>query len=160
MRITPITAIVATAALAACASTPVYGPAERPGGYGYAEQAIEQGRYRVSYRGKTLASAEDGAIRRAADLAVQNGYDWFTVVSRSADGIGGVRRGGPTIGIGGSTGGRRSGVGLGVSLPLGGGGRSQEAAVSLEVVMGDGIKPDGPQTYDARSVLTNIATRS
>lgn len=158
MRTTTLAALASAAVLAACATTPVYGPAERSGDYGYAEQAIEQGRYRVSYRGKSLAAAEDGAIRRAADLATQNGYDWFTVVNRSAEGIG-QRRGGPSIGLGGSTGGRRSGVGLGVQLPLGGGGRGQEATVLLEVVMGDGIKPDGPQTYDARSVLSNVGFR-
>jgi hypothetical protein len=142
--------------LAACATAPVYGPAASPSDYGYREQPIEEGRYRVSYRGKTLAAAEDGAIRRAADLAVANGYDWFTVVSRSAEGVG-ARRGGPTVGVGGSSGGwRGGGVGVGVSLPLGGG-RSNEAVVSLEVLMGDGLKPEGPQTYDARSVLANIA---
>lgn len=156
MRTTFLSALVLTAALGACATAPAYGPAEGPGDYGYADQPIEDDRYRVSYRGKSLAAAEDGAIRRAADLAVANGYDWFTVVNRSAEGVGEPRRGGPTIGIGGSTGGWRSGAGVGVSLPLGGGGR-QEAQVLLEVIMGDGRRPDGPQTYDARSVLSNVA---
>ena len=141
--------------LAACASNAGYGPAERASDYGYRSQVIEDGRFRVSYRGRDIVQAEDGAIRRAAELSVERGADWFTVVSRAADG-GEVRRGGPTVGIGGSTGGRRSGVGLGVSLPLGGGG-SAPVTVSMEVVTGSGPKPDGPQTYDARSVLANVA---
>ena len=141
----------ALALLAACASTPAYGPAEGSG-YGYKETPIEDGRYRVSYRGRDQAAAEDGALRRAAELAVARGADWFTVVSRQTDGE--VRRGGPSIGIGGGTGGRGGGVGLGVQLPLGGGGGGART-VYLEVLTGSGPRPDGPQTYDARSVLAN-----
>ena len=146
---------LAALALVACASTPAYGPAEGGSDYGYRSQVIEDGRYRVSYRAKELALAEDGALRRAAELATQQGADWFTVVSRNAEG-GRVRAGGPSVGIGGGTGGRGGGVGLGVSLPLGGGG-SAPVTVSMEVVTGTGVKPDGPQTYDARSVLANVA---
>ena len=145
---------LAALALAACASTPAYGPAEDASDYGYRSQVIEDGRYRVSYRAKQVAAAEDGALRRAAELAVERGADWFTVVNRSADG-GQLRGGGSSIGIGGGTGGRRGGVGLGVSLPLGGG-RTAPVTVALEVVTGDGPKPDGTQTYDARSVLANV----
>ena len=149
-----LAALLAAATLGACASNAGYGPAERSSDYGYRSQTIEDGRYRVSYRGRALAAAEDGALRRAAELAVERGADWFTVVSRAADGQP-IRRGGPSVGIGGSTGGRRGGVGLGVSLPLGGGG-SAPVSVSLEVVTGTGPKPDDPQTYDARSVLANV----
>lgn len=149
-----LSAIALCAGLAACATNPGYGPADTASDYGYRSQVIEDGRYRVSYRGQSLAAAEDGALRRAAELATERGADWFTVVSRAADG-GQVRAGGPTVGIGGSTGGRRSGVGLGVSLPLGGQ-RSAPVTVSLEVVTGEGFKPAGPQTYDARSVLANV----
>ena len=149
-----LAALALFAGLAACASTPAYGPADRASDYGYRSQVIEDGRYRVSYRGKTLGAAEDGALRRAAELATERGADWFTVVSRAADG-GQVRGGGSSIGIGGGTGGRRGGVGLGVSLPLGGQ-RSAPVTVSLEVLTGTGAKPEGPQTYDARSVLVNV----
>ena len=150
-------ALCAALALAACASTGGYGPAESASGTGYRSQVIEDGRYRVSYRDRGLAAAEDGALRRAAELAVQGGADWFTVVSRNAEG-GQVRSGGPTVGIGGGTGGRGGGVGLGVSLPLGGQ-REALVAVSLEVVTGTGLKPDDPRSYDARSVLANVAPR-
>ncbi|WP_031554574.1 CC0125/CC1285 family lipoprotein [Parvularcula oceani] len=142
--------------LAACATGPSYGPADRPGALGYSDRPIEADRYRVSYRARNLIEAEDGALRRAADLTLQNGYDWFTIVTRSADAEGVGRSSGASVGIGGSTGGfGRSGVGLGVQLPLG---RRDagETVVSLEVVMGTGPEPDGPQTYDATAVLGNL----
>ena len=148
-----VSAAALAAALAACASTPAYGPADSASDYGYRSQVIEDGRYRVTYQAKGLPAAEDGALRRAAELAVERGADWFTVVNRSADG--GQRvGGGSSVGIGGGTGGRRGGVGLGVSLPLGGG-RTAPVVVALEVLTGTGAKPEGPQTYDARSVLAN-----
>ncbi|MBB4658433.1 CC0125/CC1285 family lipoprotein [Parvularcula dongshanensis] len=140
--------------LAACASGAAYGPASSPSALGYREQPIEAGRYRVVYRGKSLQVAEDGALRRAAELALADGYDWFTVVSRAAESEGGYRSG-PSIGLGAGKGGRSSGVGLGVQLPLGGGG-SSETAVSLEVVMGRGERPSDPQTYDANSVASTL----
>ena len=141
------------ALLAACASNAGYGPADDRSGYGYREVPIEANRYRVSYKGRDQAAAEAGALRRAAELAVARGDDWFTVVSRETDAAARVRSG-PTIGIGGGTGGRRGGVGLGVSVPLGGGGGG-DRTVFLEVLTGSGPRPDGPQTYDARQVLTN-----
>lgn len=149
--------LLAVSGLAACASNPGYGPADKASDLGYRSQTIEEGRYRISYRGQSLTDAEDGALRRAAEVAVDTGADWFTVVSRSADGGGQRVRGGPSVGIGGSTGGRRGGVGLGVSLPLGGGTRSAPVTVSMEIVTGLGEKPGDPQSYDARSVLVNVA---
>ena len=151
MRILHLAAPALLGLLAACATSPAYGPADGSG-FGYKDTRIENDRYRVSYRGGDQAGAEDGALRRAAELAVAQGADWFTVVSRSTEGE--MRRSGPSIGIGGGTGGRRGGVGLGVQVPLGGGSGGART-VLLEVLIGSGPRPDGPQTYDARSVLSN-----
>lgn len=141
--------------VAACASSGGYSPASSSGGYGYADQIIETGRYRVTYRARSADAAEDGALRRAAELATQNGFDHFTVVARDID----RQRagGGSSIGIGGSTGGRRSGIGLGVSVPLSSG--REDVSVRLEVVMGQGEKPEGPRSYDARQLLSNLASQ-
>ena len=147
--------LLALLPLAACASTSAYGPAEGNGS-GYKDTRIEANRYRVSYKANDPAAAEDGALRRAAELAVAQGGDWFTVVSRQTDAAP-ARRSGPTVGIGGGTGGRGGGVGLGVQLPLGGGGGGART-VFLEVLIGSGERPDGPQTYDARQVLANAST--
>ncbi|MCQ8183943.1 CC0125/CC1285 family lipoprotein [Parvularcula maris] len=140
---------------AGCAGTPAYGPAEGSG-FGYREQAIETTRYRVSYKAKSPIEAEDGALRRAAELTRQKGFDHFTVTARNVDR---ERSASPrsSVGIGGSTGGRRSGVGLGVSVPLGGSG-SESATARLEIVMGNGAKPDDPRSYDAAAVLSNLGS--
>ncbi|MFC3301867.1 CC0125/CC1285 family lipoprotein [Parvularcula lutaonensis] len=148
-----IVSALALVMVAACAGTPDYGPANARG-FGYAEQQIETGRYRVSYKARNAVEAEDGALRRAAELTRMRGFDYFTVVSRD------VSRersgGGSSIGIGGATGGRRSGVGVGLSVPLGGG--SEEVTTRLEIVMGKGSKPDDPRAYDANAVLGNLGT--
>lgn len=138
--------------LAACASSTAYAPASG-GGFGYSDQAIESNRYRVSYRGRSADDAEAGALRRAAELTLQNGFDYFTVVSRDVM----AERSGPqsSVGIGGSTGGWRSGVGIGVSVPISGGG-SRDTTIRIEIVMGSGEKPDNPRSYDAQTVLTNL----
>lgn len=138
-------------ALGACASTPSYGPAAGSG-YGYSEQAIEANRHRITYRGKSAQEADDGALRRAAEITRLKGLDHFTIVSRDVE----SRRSGPrsSVGIGGSTGGRRSGIGLGVNVPLGGG--REDVTVRIEIIMGSGERPENERSYDARSVLGNL----
>ncbi|WOI53050.1 CC0125/CC1285 family lipoprotein [Parvularcula sp. LCG005] len=140
--------------LGACSVTPAYGPSLERDDFGYREQRIETNRYRVVYRAPDRGMAMDGALRRAAELTVAQGYDYFEVVSRDTDA---ERRGrsGPSVGIGGSTGGRNSGVGVGISLPLGGG-NAEEVTARLEVLMGRGTKPDTGEAYDARVVLENL----
>ncbi|HYF23785.1 MAG TPA: hypothetical protein VD929_10350 [Caulobacteraceae bacterium] len=149
--------------LAACTTTTAYAPATSAGSTGFAEQRIESDRWRVSFRGGTDADAHrvtDLALLRAAELTLQNGYDWFWVENRYVDG---PRRGygGPSISIGGGTGsyGRHSGVsiGTGVTLPLGGG--QPARAVTLEIKTGRGAKPADPNAYDARAVQQSLSAR-
>ena len=139
-------------ALAACTSGPTrYIPALDGNDMGYREQRLEQERYRISFRANPdlkAAEVEDMALRRAAELAIQNGYQWFQVVTRMTDVVGGSQTaGGPTIGIGGSSGSYGSSVGLGLGFNLGGDTRQYEA--TLEVLMGRGQKPADPAAYDA-----------
>ena len=52
---------------------------------GYSEQRLGDNRYRVTFDGNTLTSRErvEGyMLYRAAELTVQNGYDWFRIVDR------------------------------------------------------------------------------
>ncbi|MEO1658571.1 MAG: hypothetical protein AAFR65_12700 [Pseudomonadota bacterium] len=145
-------ALLAALTLVACASTPAYGPAEGDS-YGYRDQIIETGRYRVSYFSDDRQEAENGALRRAAELTLQEGFDHFVVISRSAESTRQPPR--SSVGIGGGTGGRRSGFGLGVSVPLGE--TREEVSTRLEIVMGNGPKPDDAiQAYDAEDTLTNL----
>ncbi len=155
--------LIAALSLAACATAvgTDYRPADKKG-YGYAEQRVEAGRYRVTFAGDGAtppALVEDFALLRAAELAKANGYDWFRVVGRD---LSEERKGGVGIGAGaggGSTGGR-SGVGVGVSGDLGTIGAKKFYTARLEVLMGKGPKPEGPDVYDAKSVIDSIRERS
>ena len=72
--------------LAACAVPTPYQAAD--GGYGYRDQQIEDKRYRVTFEGNSLTERSDVQnflLYRAAELTVQNGYDYFTVVDRDLE---------------------------------------------------------------------------
>jgi hypothetical protein len=148
---------LAFAALAACTSGPTrYVPALDADDMGYREQRLEQERYRVSFRANPDlrgAQVEDMALRRAAELTIQNGYQWFHVVSRNTDLAGGsYTPSGPTVGIGGSTGSYGSGLGIGLGFNFGSDSRQYEAVI--EILMGRGAKPADPNAYDAQQVLS------
>lgn len=84
-----VTAAVALG-LAACATPTPYqpvGPGKTASG-GYSEQRVESNRFRVNFQGNSLTSREtvEGyLLYRAAELTVQNGYDWFAIVDRDTD---------------------------------------------------------------------------
>jgi hypothetical protein len=161
-RLTLLTLAASALALSACASLAPYGPQMAPNGQGYAEQRIENNRYRVTYRGVGAPGpVADMALLRAADLTVQSGFDWFEVTQRWTDGrrdsAGGIRPS-VSIGAGSSRYGRysSSGVGVGVGLNLSG---PQPTSTALEVVMGNGPRPDRPEAYDARDVQRTLRGR-
>lgn len=146
---------LAALSLSACATPQptVYQPAASAGAVGYSEYRIEPGRYRITFRGGRGAPPErvaDLALRRAADLTLADGYDWFEVSERFMREAGDP---GPqmSLGFGGGSYGYHGGssVGLGASFNLGGG---PAVASTLEVVMGKGPKPRGANVYDARGV--------
>ena len=160
--------ILAALALGACASTPtVYQPAAGPRAVGYSEYQIEPGRYRITFQGGPGAPAAmvtDLAIRRAADLAVQQGFDWFRVGDRYIEGRPdrgphlSVGVGGGSSSFGGGYYGHHSsgsavGVGLGTSFDLSGG---PAVASTIEVMMGRGARPPGADVYDARAVVHSL----
>jgi hypothetical protein len=149
-----ISALVALS-LGACATPPtVYQPAVTAQDMGWRTTKIENDRYRVSFRANPDLQApqvEDMALRRAAEITLTDGYQWFRVVSRNTDLVGGRPAGGTSVGVGGSTGSYGSGVGVGIGFDLSPDSRKYET--TLEVVLGRGAKPDGVDAYDARSVL-------
>lgn len=156
----------ACALLAACATTPPpYTAAAAPNAVGYSETQIESNRYFVTYRAGAAADAQllqDYALLRAADLTLQNGREWFWVDRRTLDEQGAYRSG-PSVGVGVGAGrwGSRSGgsVGVGVNLPLGGAQGQRARSATLEIRMGEGVKPDDPNAYDARAISQNIRAR-
>ncbi|MBI2261186.1 MAG: hypothetical protein HYU62_05925 [Caulobacterales bacterium] len=150
-------------ALSACASLAPYGPQMGAGGQGYVEQRIESNRFRVTYNGVGAPGpVADYALLRAAELTLAQGYDWFEVTQRWTDGrpdsAGGVR---PSVGVGyGSSrygGYRSSGVGVGVGLNFSG---PSPTSTTLEVVMGNGERPDRPNAYDASDVRDSLGWRA
>ena len=149
-------------ALSACASLAPYGPQQSARGQGFSEQQIETNRFRVTYNGVGAPGpVADRALFRAAQLTVDQGYDWFEVTQRWIDGrpdsAGGVR---PSVSIGAGSGRyggwSTSGVGVGLGFDLSG---PQPTSTTLEIVMGRGAKPDRPEAYDARRVQDAIRNR-
>lgn len=147
--------------LAACAAAgpAAYGPADERG-FGFDEQKIEDGRYRVIYGGSggmPPGMVEDYALRRAAELTLGEGYDWFRIVGSD---LVGEERGGVGVGAGFGTGsyGRRSSVGVGVGGDFGRVGAQEYFTARIEILMGSGEPPAADDVFDARSVLDNIAT--
>lgn len=161
--IRPFVVVSSVAALlvAACASLAPYGPQMGASGQGYSEQRIEGDRWRVTYRGVgDPAPVADFALLRAAELTLENGYDWFEVTQHWIDGRGGQGGIRPSVSIGAGSGRyggyRASGVGVGLGFDISG---DQPTSTVLEVRAGRGQRPDRPSAYDARSVRDSIRSR-
>ncbi len=91
LRKTPVLMAVAGAlVLGACATSATpYQPAGLNGVRGgYSEQRLENNRFRVSFAGNSVTDrdkVEMSLLLRAAELTVENGYDWFQTVERATD---------------------------------------------------------------------------
>ncbi|MDZ4762769.1 MAG: hypothetical protein SGJ21_17045 [Alphaproteobacteria bacterium] len=147
--------LVLSLALTGCVTPPtVYGPAASSEAAGYRQVKIETERYRVSFRANpdlNSQDVEDLALRRAAEIAVQDGYQWFRVVDRRTEQVGGRNNGGTSVGVGGSSGSYGGGVGVGVGFDLSPDSRRYET--TLEILLGRGAKPSDASAYDARAIL-------
>lgn len=164
--IRPLVALAAVLSLGACASLAPYGPQQGPRGQGYAEQRIESDRYRVSYSGVGAPGpVADRALLRAAELTLEQGYDWFEVTQRYIDGrpdsAGGFR---PSVSVGvGSSSGRYggyrySGTSTGVGIGLNFQGPSPTSTL-LEIRLGRGERPERGEAYEAREVRAALSGR-
>ena len=180
-------AIVASLALAgllsACATATPYQP-NLPGqavSGGYSEQRVEANRFRVNFSGNSLTSREtvEGYLLfRAAELTVQEGYDWFAVVDRNteADRRTYVERDplyspwyGPSYGYWRPYWRYYGGFGWRTWDPWWGdpfwADRMDVRTVtkfeaSAEIIMNRGAKPaDDPRAFDARAVIANLGPR-
>lgn len=82
-----VAALAAALALGACATEGVYRPQTAAAAAGYSEQRLDETHWRVEFVGDESASheaVESHLLRRAAELTVASGYDWFAPVNRSA----------------------------------------------------------------------------
>ena len=150
-------AVSALALLGACATSAPYGPATSASAKGYSVVPIENNRFRVTYRDTSMEVARSRALRRAAEITLDQGADWFQVVTAYSD-TGELAGGGSSVSIGGSAGsGGRSSVGLGVGIALPLGGSSGPVEHVMEIITGSGPKPPNADAYDASEVLMNLS---
>lgn len=145
--------------LAGCAAPTAYAPvADR---YGYAEQQLEDNRYRVTFSGNTLTereTVENYLLYRAAELTRGRGYDYFELTERDTDKstrylssystFGHFRGHHSRFGLGYGAG---PGFVTGTSRPI----TEYEATATILLFRGD--KPENKaQAYDARDVLQRL----
>lgn len=74
--------------LTGCVSGTPYAPAEGADGYGHGVAQIEENRFRVRFRGNSQTPAETVdlyLLHRAAEVTLENGFDWFQVVVRGPE---------------------------------------------------------------------------
>lgn len=174
-----IVAAASFAVLAACATATPYQPAGWDGTpYGYAERPIEQDRFRVTFSGNSVTNretVENYLLYRAAELTLQNGYDYFLVADRDTEANRRYRA--DMIGSGfGPWGAYRSPWGFYPSYsfyrpsfgwydPWGPSWgysdfdirETTRYVASAEIKLGRGPVPSDPRAFDARQVLQNLS---
>ena len=155
--------------LGGCASQPAYRAAEN-GGYGYTETKLTDTQYRVYFtgRGSDKTKEMDYAMLRAAEVTIEQGYDWFVVANRETlidrekvttePQVGFSQRYSRVTECGLLTcrteHHQRSTLSAGVFV---GGKESSTIESVLDVQLGRGVRPDDAQSYDARQVAKNLA---
>jgi hypothetical protein len=165
-----VTAIMLATGLAACGTATPYQPLE-PGSKvygGFTDQRLDADHYRVTFRGNSLTSrstVENYLLYRAAQVTVQNGFDWFETIDHHTDaqtrtyvdsgpwGYGGFDPYwdvyGPGYGWQGFWGGPYWDPSFDVQTV-------QRFDAMADIVLGHGEKPPTPKAFNAREVLANL----
>lgn len=77
------------AILSACATATPYQPASKPGGFdGFSQTMIENDRARITFGGNSLTkrdTVENSLLYRSAEMALERGFDHFTLVERDVE---------------------------------------------------------------------------
>lgn len=159
--------IAAVMLLSACAGSHVYRPAASEGEIGYTETRLTEKLRRVTFRGQRSTSAaevRDYALLRAAEVTLQNGYDWFEILSSDSETLERERLSAATevaparqvtrsCGLLGCT----STVHTGYAGVQVGTTRTDSYHVSsIEFRMGQGEPDDPDRVYDAAQLASNI----
>ncbi len=152
-------ALAASLYLAGCSVAPTPYQALGENG-GYSEQQIENNRYSVKFTGNQSTprdTVESYALYRAAEVTLENGHDYFKVVSKEIEPVvTSVRGASPRVGIGLGGG----NVGFGLSTGFGGGRADYSYAGYLDIVMFDGKKPGSERdAYTALDVIENLKSK-
>jgi len=158
-KLTAMLITLTALALAACSSQPDY-RAAKGNGYGYAEQQISTNYYRVTFkaRGNDSGEAKAYALRRAAELTAEQGYDWFVVVDKEtitereqhSNRVGATYQQ-TTVRDCGLLGCRSRTVTqpqyeVGISA-----GNTEQVETVLEIRLGKGVMPEGVNSYPAKN---------
>ena len=84
-----LTLMTSLVVLGACATATPYQEASKPGKFdGFSQTVIEQDRARVSFAGNSITdrdTVENYLLFRAAELTVEQGYDYFTLQERDLE---------------------------------------------------------------------------
>jgi hypothetical protein len=167
-----MTLLTLTLLISGCTSKPAYRAAKN-GSVGYSEQKITDDRYRVQFKShtKTVADAADYALLRAAQLTVQQGYDWFVVTSKetfvesekqqpeSSIGFSQTRQVERNCGLLGCETRNRPSSEVGVNINTGSNINRKEVHSILEIRMGKGVKPN-EDSYGAQDVVDNLSQKT
>lgn len=143
--------------LGACASQDPYRAASGSG-FGYQEQQLNDTQYKVSFaaRGNDSEAARSFAMRRAAELTAERGYDWFVVTDKETL----TERETPSTTVAGSYSqtqvtdcgllGCRSRTVVQPDSHAGTTMSSSRVEVVLQIRLGKGIRPEGVASYPAQ----------
>lgn len=74
--------------ITACATATPYQQAQAPGASGFSQTKVQSDRYTVSFSGNSLTereTVETYLLYRAAEVAVENGYSYFTVDDKDTE---------------------------------------------------------------------------
>lgn len=148
-------ASAAALAVAGCATATPYQPAGASGD-GYAEQKLENNRYKVTFAGNSSTSrqtVETYLLYRAAEITLQNGYDYFVMADKGTSADTRYLETYAGYGYGWYYWYPRSAVGLstGTANPI------TEYEAQANILVFKGPKPeDNPAAFDARQIKTNL----
>lgn len=168
-RIKIATVLFLSVLMTACSSQPDYRAVDGSG-YGYDTTQLTDTQYRVTFKakGSDADKAMDYALLRAAEVTLQDGYDWFVVTHRET--LIDDQRVEPTSTLGYSnsrdvvtrcgliscetTSYPRSSFSAGVHI---GGDRSQDIKSIIEIKLGKGVRPDTNASFDALEVRQHLS---
>jgi len=151
--------VAIVAALSGCAHPTPYQAMDE--GHGYADQALEDDRYRVTFAGNSLTSrdtVENYLLYRAAEITLARGYDHFVVVQKDVERSTSYHS--TVAGFGGHHGfhghglGHPHGHGLGATVSA----RPRDRySAHADIVMRHGEAPaDDLRAHNARQVIDNL----
>lgn len=153
--------VVLCGLLSACAAGPsAFGPSTANSRMGFENLQIENDRFRVSYTAHSDQDAHNYALLRAAQIALEQDYSHFKVIGGNVEKNSNSQRSPVSTSIGIETGryyGRsHSNIGIGINiLDVARALQSEKVTHSIEVRLLN-AEENGPDIYDAQSVVATI----